>query len=125
MDYRFIVLQYCHLPSDFSSKIQSSITIFHHKLLTTKGRGYDQWMKLSIIHDSICILLLKKCRLKNYHNDIKYHTTLNIMFSIVSTYKWLNINYVGIEWVVLLSGPTYTMDHEVGPRKVAFFHGPT
>ena len=25
---------YCHLPSDFSSKFQSSRTIFHHKLLT-------------------------------------------------------------------------------------------
>ena len=29
---------YCHLPCDFSSNIQSSITIFHHKLLTTEGR---------------------------------------------------------------------------------------
>ena len=32
------VLQYCHLLSDFSSKFQSSVTIFHHKLLTRGGR---------------------------------------------------------------------------------------
>ena len=29
---------YCHLPSDFSSKLQLLMTIFHHKLLTREGR---------------------------------------------------------------------------------------
>ena len=29
---------YCHLPSEFSSKFQSSMTIFQHKLLTREGR---------------------------------------------------------------------------------------
>ena len=29
---------YCHLPSNFSSKLQSSMTIFHHKLLTREVR---------------------------------------------------------------------------------------
>ena len=28
---------YCHLPSDFASKLQSSMTISHHKLLTREG----------------------------------------------------------------------------------------
>ena len=28
---------YCHLPSDFSFKFQSSMTIFHPKLLTREG----------------------------------------------------------------------------------------
>ena len=28
---------YCHLPSDYSSKFQSYMTIFHHKLLTRVG----------------------------------------------------------------------------------------
>ena len=29
---------YCHLPSDFPSKSQSSMTIFHHKLMAREGR---------------------------------------------------------------------------------------
>ena len=29
---------YCHLPNDFSSKFQASMTIFHHELLTREGR---------------------------------------------------------------------------------------
>ena len=29
---------YCHLSRDFASKFQSSMTIFHHKLLTREGR---------------------------------------------------------------------------------------
>ena len=32
---------YCHLPSKFLSKFQSSVTIFHHKLLRREGR--DGW----------------------------------------------------------------------------------
>jgi hypothetical protein len=39
---RIIDLQdcnYCYLPSDFSSKFLSSMTIFHHKLLTSGGRA--------------------------------------------------------------------------------------
>ena len=29
---------YCRIPSDFSSKFQSSMTILHHKMLTREGR---------------------------------------------------------------------------------------
>ena len=32
-----LVNNYCHLSSDFSSRFQSSIAIFHHKLLTREG----------------------------------------------------------------------------------------
>ena len=40
-DWGIIDLQYfnyCHSPSDFSSKSQSSMTTFYHKLLTREGR---------------------------------------------------------------------------------------
>ena len=30
-----------------------------------------------------CSLLHKKCHLKRYHSDIKYHMILNIIFSVV------------------------------------------
>ena len=73
---RFIDLQCCdyrHLPSDFPSKIQSSMTIL----------GFGQWMNSSIILDSICSLIHKKCHPKCYPRHIKYHMTLNIMFSVV------------------------------------------
>ena len=32
----------------------------------------------------ICSLTLKKCQSKSYRNDIKYHTTLNIIFSVAN-----------------------------------------
>ena len=38
-----------HLPSGFHPKFQSSMAKFHHKLLTKKGRVWDQWMNTSII----------------------------------------------------------------------------
>ena len=43
-------------------------------------------MNSSSIHDNICSLIHKKCHLKSNRSDIKYHTTLNITFSIVSLY---------------------------------------
>ena len=75
---------YCHLPSDFSFKFESSMTIFHHKLLTRKGRVLaDGWT-----HPSSMIifvhLFIRKCHLKSYQIDINYHMTLNsILYSVV------------------------------------------
>ena len=40
-------------------------------------------MNSFIIHDSICSLIPKKCHPKRCHSDIKYHMTLNIVFSVV------------------------------------------
>ena len=37
-DYEFTCYNYYHSPSEFSSKIQSSMTTFDHKLLTREGR---------------------------------------------------------------------------------------
>ena len=42
-----------------------------------------QWMNSSIMHDNICSLIHKKCHPKSCHSDIKYHMTLNIMYSVV------------------------------------------
>ena len=53
--------------------------IFHHKVLTREGKGLNS----SIIHDSNCSLIHNKCHPKCYNSDIKYHMTLNIMFSVV------------------------------------------
>ena len=46
-----------------------------------------QWMNSSIIHDSICKLIHKKCHMKSYHSDIKYHMTLNNIL-IVHNSSW-------------------------------------
>ena len=67
---------------DFSSKLQLSMTIFHHKLLTREGRVMAQWMNSSIIHDSSCSLIHKKSHPKSYQGDIKYHMTTKGRFTL-------------------------------------------
>ena len=68
----------CHISSEF----QSSMTIFHHKLLTKKRRqGIGQWMNSSIT--PICSLDLQKCHPKSCHSDIKGHMTLINQCSLV------------------------------------------
>ena len=43
-------------------------------------------MNSSIIHDNICSLIYKKCHLESYHSAIiKYHMTLNIIFSVAGS----------------------------------------
>ena len=44
---------------------------------------YAMVENLSIIHDNVCKPINTKCDPKTYHSDIKYHTTLNIIFSVV------------------------------------------
>ena len=39
-------------------------------------------MDSSIIHDNIYSLIHKKSCTKSYHSDIKYHMTLNIIYSV-------------------------------------------
>ena len=41
-------------------------------------------MNSSIIHNNICSAIHKRCHRKSYHSDIKYHMTLNTLFSVVS-----------------------------------------
>ena len=49
------------------------------------GRGFDEWMNLSIIRDDICALIHKRFHLKSYHNDIKYHMTQITILSVVTS----------------------------------------
>ena len=98
-----IDLQSCKklsVPSGFSSKVQSSMTTFHHKLLTIEGRvlanGWTHPSSMTIFVP----LIHKKCHPKKYHSDIKYHTALTIILVTKS-------NFLGV---------VYTMDHEVVPR---------
>ena len=62
-----------------------------------RRQGFGQWMNSSIVHDIICKFIHKKCHLKSYHSDIKYHMTLNIKFSVVffgsirAKISWLGI----------------------------------
>ena len=98
--------KYCHLPGDFSSHFQSSMTIFHHNLLARGCRGFGQWTNSSIIHGNVCSLIHKKCHPKSCHSDIKYHMTLNIVFSasvcehaqfvLVSSKRLLLLRSVGV-----------------------------
>ena len=63
--------------------------IFHYKIVRmesisnfvpTIGMNFIQ---ILIMPDNICRLIHKKCYPKSYHNDIKYHMTLNTIFSDV------------------------------------------
>ena len=60
---------HCHLPSNFSSKFQSSMTMFHHKCADKRMQGFGQWMNSSIIHDNVCSLI---------HNAIRKITIVTL-----------------------------------------------
>ena len=62
------------------------MTIFHHKLVAREGRVLaNGWTRpcSPIIHDNICPLIHNKWHPESYHSGIKYHITLNIIFSVV------------------------------------------
>jgi hypothetical protein len=46
--------------------------------------GFSQRMNSLIIHDNIFSLIYKRCHPKSYAGDIKYHMTLNVIFSVVT-----------------------------------------
>ena len=79
-------LQYCgysHLPSDVSSNIQSSMRIFHHKLLTRReGRvlanGWTRPSSMTLFGQ----LIHKKYHPKSYHSGLKDHMTRGILFRV-------------------------------------------
>ena len=69
---------YYHLPSDSPSEFQSSMTIFHHKLLKREGRRLaDGWSHPSSMTIFVHLFISKKALV----------ATLNIMFSTVDTYE--------------------------------------
>ena len=59
-------------PSDVSRKLQSSMTILHQSCWQEKFVGF--WQINELIHHPWQYLFTK-----NYHCDIKYHMTLNIL----------------------------------------------
>jgi hypothetical protein len=70
---------YCHIPSDFSSNFESSMTIFHHKLLLTReGRdstnGWIQPSSMTVFLHIFIRGVIRKVVI----------VTLNTMFSVAS-----------------------------------------
>ena len=57
---------------------------------------FHQWINSSLIHDNIFSLIREKCHLKSYHSDIKYHMTLNIIFSVLVCQKTSFKYFLGI-----------------------------
>ena len=88
--YWFTVLQLLLLTKWFL--IQTSIIHVNisSQVVDKRTQGFGQWMNWSIIHYSICSLIHKKSHPRSYHSYIKYHMTLNIIFSVVKCKKnWL------------------------------------
>ena len=79
---------WCHLPSDFSSNFQSSLTIFCHKLLTREGRvlanGWTHSSSMTIFVHLFIRSVTQKVTIVN----IEYHITRNIVSSAVDS-PWL------------------------------------
>ena len=92
---------YCHLPGEFSSNFQSSMTIFHHKLLTKVDtiliNGWTHPLSMTIL-----ARLFMRSVLNSYHHDIKDHMTRKIMFSVV-TDKLVTLE----KWLIELQEITY------------------
>jgi hypothetical protein len=87
---------YYHLLSDSLSKIHSSISIFHCKKAKMQNIpnivsiSSMNSIQISIIQNTICKFIHKKCHLKSYHYDIKYHWTLHTIFIAVLCFaNWL------------------------------------
>ena len=74
---------YYHLPSDFHPNFNHPWQYFITSCWQEKVRFW-QWMHSSTIHDNICKFIHKKCHPKSYHSDIKYHMTLNMIFSVAT-----------------------------------------
>ena len=78
------------------------MAIFHHKLLSKEGKDFGQRVNSSIIHDKYLFTIHKRCHPESYHSDINDHMTLNIILSVVDTYKpyltkWASLSLVTLE----------------------------
>jgi hypothetical protein len=82
-DYRFEVLQKLSLTKWIFIQFLVIHDFISSQIVDERSMGFAQWMNTSIIHDNICPLNHKKRHPKTYHSDIKYHMTLNIIFSVV------------------------------------------
>ena len=109
-DYGFTVLQLLSLTNCFSIQIP----IIHDNISTQvadkRRYGFGQWLNSSIIHDSICSLIHKKRHPKHYHGDIKYHMTLNIIFTVVIWFAFLNCSS-NLKPMIIAKGITMAHAH--------------
>ena len=81
---RFTVLQLLSLTKWFCIQISIIHDNISSQVAHKEKVGFlGQWMNSSIIHDTNCSLIHKKCHLKSYHSDIDYHMALNIIFSVL------------------------------------------
>ena len=68
-----------HLLNNFPSRFQSFTTIFHYRNIRMQNVPKVDDLK-GRWDVCICKLVHKKYHQQNYHNDIKYHMTLNAIF---------------------------------------------
>ena len=94
---------YCHLPSDFSSKSQSFLTIYSRRCRTNKNflsefGTYD--MQILIIHDTDYKLMHKKCIREFttltwnniwYPNKFNRHLIKSIVFTSITMFHGTDI----------------------------------
>jgi hypothetical protein len=73
---------YCHLASDFFIQISIIHENISSQVVDKRGYGFGHKINFTTIHGNICKLICRKSHLKSYHSDIKYHMTLNIIFSV-------------------------------------------
>ena len=74
--------------------------------------------------------LVSNLRFTPNHTQLKYRCPFNLKTKIaISTLYQQPTTSIRYKWICSNSGPFYTLDHEVGPWKMAFFlvqlHGPT
>ena len=94
---------YYHLPSNFSSKCQSPLTIFCHKLLTREGRDFGQWTNSSIIHDNICSL--HPC---GGHSIVKLNNHVRTLYMLRNPTFYIKHHQNGSNFYLLFAISRYT-----------------
>ena len=82
LDIEGLQLQILSLIKCFASKFQSSMKVIHHKNVRMPNIPKLDALKVNW-DDNICKPIHKKCHQKEYQHDIKYHMTLNTIFSVV------------------------------------------
>jgi len=81
-NYRFRILQLLSLTKQFFIQNFNHLWQFYITSCWLEKVGF--WAVAEFIHHPWRSLIHKKCHPKSYHRDIKYHITLNIIFSVVA-----------------------------------------
>jgi hypothetical protein len=88
-DYRYTMLRVLSLTKWFFIQIEIIHDNISSQVVDKRRYGFGKWMNSSVIHNNICSLSHKKCHPKNYSSGIKYHVTLNNIYSVVCTLSLL------------------------------------